>query len=268
MDLSDIWQENKRFITTVGAGLLVFLIGWMVVDGLYSGDIQQVQRANRTARGKLSVEMFTATDRELARDENEILNSSYATIAEVAAFRPRPGFILGEGAGRPQDVYITAVEGARERVRDLASRRRAFLPEGLDLDMLKTRNVDAIERNLHAIDLLERAVVMALESGVTQIRGVDIKLDPAFKSRRGLGAIEKTQVTIDTVSSANAVARWIMMCETPADGGSPNSVRLQALPIESVDAQRAASKSDEVRTRVTFLVIRVNEVEDPDADDA
>ena len=27
MDLNDIWQENKRFITTVGSGLLVFLIG-------------------------------------------------------------------------------------------------------------------------------------------------------------------------------------------------------------------------------------------------
>ena len=26
MDLNDIWQENKRFITTVGSGLLVFLI--------------------------------------------------------------------------------------------------------------------------------------------------------------------------------------------------------------------------------------------------
>ena len=34
MDLSKIWQENKRFITTVGAGLLVFFIG---LGALYIG---------------------------------------------------------------------------------------------------------------------------------------------------------------------------------------------------------------------------------------
>jgi len=268
MDLSDIWQENKRFITTVGAGLLVFMIGWMIVDGMYMSDIQSVDRSNRRDRAKLKDPMFTSADRSLARDENEELNTRYDTILDVAAFQPRPEFRLDQANVKAQDVYANAIESVRDRLRNLASRKRAFLPEGLDIDMLKTRNIDALERNLHAIDLLDRAVEMALEAGVKQIRSVDISLDPAFRSRRGLGAIEKTQVTIDTVSTAEAIAVWILMCETPRPGDPEASVRLQALPIQSVDARRAASKSDEVRTRVTFLVVRVNEIEDPDATDA
>ncbi len=268
MDLNDIWQENKRFITTVGAGLLVFLIGWMVVDGMYAGDIQSVLRQNLRDRAKLRTEMFTASDRSQARDENEALGERFDTILEVATFRPRPEFRLDQANVKAQDVYANALESVRDRLRNLASRHRAFLPDGLDIDILKTRNIDALERNLHAIDLLDRAVEMALEAGVKQIRSVDINLDPAFRSRRGLGAIEKTQVTIDTVSSAEAIATWILMCETPRPGEPETSVHLQALPIESIDARRAASKSDEVRTRVTFLVVRVNEIENPDADDA
>ena len=62
MDLNDIWQENKRFITTVGSGFLVFLIGFLVVEGMYSGDIDSIRRKNSAARGKLRAEMFTADD--------------------------------------------------------------------------------------------------------------------------------------------------------------------------------------------------------------
>ena len=32
MDLNDYWQENKRFVTTVLAGLVVFLIAYFWID--------------------------------------------------------------------------------------------------------------------------------------------------------------------------------------------------------------------------------------------
>ncbi len=266
MDLNDIWQENKRFITTVGSGFLVFLIGFLVIEGMYSGDIDSIRRKNSAARGKLRTEMFTADDRGVARDENEALLESFEKLTEAAAFGPRPEFDLEGRADSARNVYMTSVDRVRNRVEDLASRRRARLPEGLDLERLETNNVDAIERNLHALDLLERALVLALESGVKQVRSADIKLDPAFTSRRGLGSIEKTKVSVDVVASPDAVASWLLACETPAVGDSEFSIRQQALPIDAIDARRATSKSDEVQAKVTFLVVRVNEVETSDDD--
>lgn len=268
MDFNEYWQENKRFLTTVGAGLLVFMILNMIVEGMYASDIQSVQRTTSANRKKLKDAMYTADDRAMAEGENAALLERYGMVADVAAFEPRTGFVLDAREASPQNVYISAVESVRDRMTDLASRKRAFLPDGLDLEMVKTRNVDAIERNLHAVDLLERALVMALESGVRQVKSVEVRLDPAFRSRRGVGAIERTQVTIDALADSESVTRWLAMTQTPVDEGGALSVRRAALPIEALEMRRANSKADEVRTRVTFLVVRVHEILEDDGDDA
>lgn len=272
MDASEIWQENKKFITVVGSGLLVFLIGGMVINSLYAGDIRTTQGKVRRAQNELNSEMFSAADLELAESENEELQRLYGLAQAAAEFVPRPEFVI-DAAGSPQAAYQTAQAVVRDRVSDLASRKRAFLPDGLDLEMLKTQNVDALERHLHALDLLERALVMALQSGVRQVRSVEIKLDPAFKRGRGLGAIELTEVTLDCTAPSEAITRWLAMAETPQENASPENaamaaIRAQALPIQSVDLKSSQSKKDDdVRARVTFSVVRVHEIEAEEEDE-
>lgn len=273
MDASEIWQENKKFIITVGSGLLVFLIGKMVIDGMYAGDIRQIQGATRKAERELSGEMFSASDLAQAEDENEALQKLYDKARQAAEFRPRPEFELDPSAGSAQAVYQTAQALVRDRMGNLASRKRAFLPDGLDLEMQKTRNVDALERHLHALDLLERALVLALESGVRQVRSIEIKLDASFQRGRGLEAIERTEVMIDCVAPSDAITRWITLCETPMDGTSPENstmaaIRSQPLPIREVDVKSSQSKKDDdVRARVLFDVVRIHEIEDADEDE-
>ena len=40
MDLNDYWQENRRFVTTVGTGVVVFLIAKLVLGSMYEDEIQ------------------------------------------------------------------------------------------------------------------------------------------------------------------------------------------------------------------------------------
>ncbi len=40
MDFNDYWQENKRFLITVGIGLLVFMIGEMILDSVWGEDLR------------------------------------------------------------------------------------------------------------------------------------------------------------------------------------------------------------------------------------
>ena len=272
MDASEIWQENKKFIVAVGSGLLVFLIGDMVINSLYARDIRSTQSKVAKARRELGTEMFGAADLSQAEGENEELQRLYTMAQTASEFVPRPEFTLA-ASGSPQAAYQTAQAVVRDRVGDLASRKRAFLPDGLDLEMLKTQNVDALERHLHALDLLERSLVMALESGVRQVRSVEIKLDPAFKRGRGLGAIELTEVTMDCTAPSEAITRWLAMAETPLDDASPENARMaairaQALAIQSVDLKSSQSKKDDdVRARVTFNVVRVHEIEVEEEDE-
>ena len=39
MDLNDYWQENKKFLTTVFAGVIVFLIGQLLITNTLSSKL-------------------------------------------------------------------------------------------------------------------------------------------------------------------------------------------------------------------------------------
>lgn len=269
MDLNEIWQEHKRFIITVVAGVLIFMIGNSVVASLYDGDISAEKGKMSRSASRLKGNLYTASDRALAESENDLLRASYDEMVAAVAFKPRPGF-TGDSAATIKFAYGNAVEGVTDRLQDLASRNRALLVEGLGLETLTTPNVDEIERHLHALDMLERSVALALQAGVRRIRRIEIDLDPAFATRRGLGAIERTKVSIDAVSTAEAATRWLALAETPiastGEGTAGELIRSQPLPIGELDMTRVSAKDDEVRTNVTFLVVRVHETE-ADAED-
>ena len=196
------------------------------------------QEAGHPQERQKAKDLYTLTDRALAEDENELLTASYAEMVEAVAFQPRPGFIA-DGSTAVKNIYTSAVERVRQRTADLASRNRAMLVDGLGLEMVQTTNVDEIERHLHALDMLERALVLGLESGVRRGRRVEIDLDPAFKSRRGLGAIERTKVSVETVSTADAVTRWPAMAETPLPATGEGGRRANPEPAAPDPRSRA-----------------------------
>lgn len=270
MDLNEIWQEHKRFILMVVAGFLTFFVANSVIEGIFQADMSAATSGVSTNRSFLSKELYQADDREMAELENESLRSGYGKLVSAAAFRPRAEFDLAQSTATAQNTYLTAVERLSDRLIDLASQKRASLPDGLGLDTVQTLNVDLVERNLHAVDLLERAVQMALEAGVRRIRRINITLDPALKNNRGLGAIERTKIQIEADSTAEAVTEWLALAETPlvpGETGLAASVRLQPLPFQDIEMKRVSAKENEVRTSVTFVVVRVHELQTDDGDD-
>ena len=97
------------------------------------------------------------------------------------------------------------------------------------------------------------------EAGVKQIRAIKVDLDPAFCSRSGLGALEKTRVEFSMVADAEAVTRALSNTQGARYG--------QVLPIEQFEIKSARSKKDEVRVDVTFLVVRLRESAGADEED-
>ncbi|MEM8711482.1 MAG: hypothetical protein AAGG01_11055, partial [Planctomycetota bacterium] len=90
---------------------------------------------------------------------------------------------------------------------------------------------------------------------------------------RDLDPIERTVVSIDCVAPAGAITRWLTMVQTPLADASPENadvaaIRIQALPIRSVDLKSSQSKKDDdVRARVIFDVVRVHEIAPDDEDE-
>ena len=76
MDMNDYWQENKRFLVTLGSGFLVFLIGLFVVQSLYGEDLGTAKRLRNRNRGDLKTERYSTSHRDAAGEENDALRDT------------------------------------------------------------------------------------------------------------------------------------------------------------------------------------------------
>ena len=68
MDLHDIWQENKRWILGVVAGLLIYWTGSTIIKGIYStaGVRQQIRTQQRSVNAE---PLYTSEALAAAREE-------------------------------------------------------------------------------------------------------------------------------------------------------------------------------------------------------
>ncbi|MFT5050814.1 MAG: hypothetical protein ACI8QZ_002219 [Chlamydiales bacterium] len=256
MNLDDIWQENKRFIASVAAGLMVFLIGTVMVDRLYGSELRSARTQLRSNERSLRTERLGSEALAQAREVNDALHEALTQLSDAAAFETRDHFKLTGGEGSPSGKYFALVDRVRDGLLTLASRNRLRLPADLGLQMLQTTRVEVIERHAEALDVIDRVVRLCVEVGVERIDSIQVRLDPAFDSRHGLGQVERTRVTFKITSAAQPVVELLARTQNPGSG--------QALSIENVDLIGSRSKQDEVRAEVTFLVVRLHQRESAD----
>jgi len=253
LDTSDFWQENKRLIVTLACGLLVYLIAGIIVEGAYGSDLTSARRDLNSNKAALKEERYSATDRNLARDENEGLREALGTLAETVAFTPRSRFVLDPAAGSASSQYFTLLEGVREDLDLLASRNRLTYPDGWGIGMLETGDPATIERQLEALDLLDRVVRMAVQAGVSRITKIQIKLDTGFGSRKGLGQVERSSVDLGFATGSESMTRLLSLTQTAGAGGGP-------LTLEKFEIKGERNKPDAVKADFTFLVVRLHDL--------
>jgi hypothetical protein len=250
MDFNDYWQENKRFLVSVAAGLIVFLIGSMVVGNVYGSEVRSLRRALVTNTSRLKDDRYTVADRKSAEAENEALVAAVDQLTAALDFQVRPEFKLQAEAGSASNQYFGRVGSVSEALISLASRSRSRLPSDLGLDMLMTTREDIIVRHLEALDLIDRVVREGLDAGIDRVDSIQVRLDPALGSRAGLGKVERTSVRFKFSSDAPSIVRLLVLSQSDRYGAS--------LPIESVRISGAGPKDDEVRVEITFLVVRLH----------
>jgi hypothetical protein len=253
MDMNDYWQENKRFLVTLGSGFLVFLIGLLVVQSLYGEDLGTAKRLRNRNRGDLKTERYSTAHRDAAGEENDALREAIRVMSVATAFRPRPGFVVEAGTGSASGIYFTRVEEVREDLDLLASRRRMNYPDGWGIEMLETNSLPEIERRLEALDLLERVARLAADAGVDRISRIAVRLDPGFGSRSGLGAVERTTVTFTIQSSAESVTNLIVASqESASEDGSGGP-----LAIGQFHVKNERNKIGTVKAEIEYQVVRI-----------
>ena len=250
MDLNDYWQANKRFVVSVGAGVLVFFTAFLWLDSAFGSDARQAQGRLRKASNELRESRYSANELERAQEQNEALLADFEALSQSVAFEPRPAFVLQDGLGSPNNQYFLRRDELRAELAQLAGRRRVSLPEGLGLEPLKTLNRDTIERQMEALDLLDRFLRMAIEADVRQVTSVRVDLDSGFGARTGVGRVERTRVTVKLVGDSESITRAMTATQSPPYG--------KPLTVQRFDLSAATGKRSEVRAEVELLAVRLH----------
>ena len=265
MDFSNYWQENKRFLVTVACGVLVFAIGWMLVDSYFGADLRR-QRSLATSTGnKLKTDaMYAVSDLEEAEKENANLVQTTETLTKATAFAARAEFVLDPRRDSPSSQYFAAVSAVREDLLRRAGRANMRLPEDLGLPALSPSREPEIARYLEALDLVDRAVRGALTVGCERIDKIEIRLDPRLNSREGVGRIERTRIMFTLSGKGAPLAAFLSLTQSAGEADENGKPLLGPLLIEKADMVPARTGT-EATLDVVFVCARLTQVvERPD----
>ncbi|MCP5021210.1 MAG: hypothetical protein GY930_05480 [bacterium] len=253
MNFSDYWQENKRFVTTVVGGVLVFFVAYSMLDGSYGSQARNARRSLSGIQVDLREPMFGGTDRDLAEQENEALRAALQELSVRTTFEPRAEFQWNPATGSASNLYFQRVDEVTDRLRRLASRSRARIPDGLDLDMKEsmTNDSNTTERHLDALDLIERVVTEALNNGISSVDRISVDLDPGFTSKQGLGAVERTRVQFDMSGPAESVTATILATQGDRYG--------RPVVLDSLTCKTPRRSAGQVKLNLSCSALRLHE---------
>lgn len=257
MDLANYWQENKRFLVTVASGAIVFAILWMVIDRSLGADLRSQRAIVSSTTRKLEKEaLYSPAELAAAEEEHAALTSALATLTKAAAFVPRPPYALDARRGSPSSQYFAAVASVREDLLKKAGRANLRLPVDLGLPALSPTREPDIARHLEALDLVDRAVRMALAAGCERIDKIEIRLDPRLTSREGVGRIERTRVSLSLSGKSGPLSAFVLLSQSAGEKDQQGVELGGPLVVEKAEMLPSRAGT-EALLDVTFVCARI-----------
>jgi hypothetical protein len=253
VDLNSYWQENKRFVTLVVGGAVVFLIAYLLVGGKYEGAISAKRGELSRLEGDLRKSHYSGSDLDAAETENEALKQAAATLAARTDFEPRPPFGIDRapGAASAGSQYLRALTEVRDTLIPRANRANMKLDPGLGMPALSPTRDDQIERYLEALDVVDTVANLAITCGVSRIERIAVRPDPGLSSRQGVGEIERTQIQFSFEGPARPLTELLARTQRPPDG--------RALLVGDVEMIASKAKAGDARLDLTIVAARLHE---------
>jgi hypothetical protein len=280
MSVGDVWQEHRRFITTVGAGALVLFIGYLVISSIYSGKAQRltsdIERA-RTAQ-KQSV-LPAGADIKKIQSEREKLEKDTTELMTTVAYKPKDNWLVLPSVGDPDLHYNQQIDTLKNGVLELAALRNIDVDQKLGLPEQFPGSRAEIEQYLRGLSVVEAVVGSALiaegvhESGIARIEKIEIARPPKPRSateQRKTPFIATTKVEVTVVGHPKAIDLMLknFAQDTSGEGRAGQYLSLEEASIKSLDLapgapvkeRRGADPADRrrVECKLSIIALTVN----------
>lgn len=161
MDLNDFWQENKKWVLSCVAGLIIFLIAKNIVHNTYVAPVVGKYTATRGDYTKIAgEERYLDTQLIAAKKDREALAAKIAVLRDALHFDLADRFDLN-GKGDAELHLATVYAGARSEVFKSADEEDVeFLEKAFTWS--PETEPDKIQRRLIGVSLVQHTVEQLL----------------------------------------------------------------------------------------------------------
>jgi hypothetical protein len=210
MDFEEIWSTHKKFILTVGIGLIALLIFQGIKTAVYSDDTRRlVANAQKNLRGLRREQVATRQDLKGLREEESTLDTRLQKLEAETEIKPPPRYTLPES--NIKSFFTLAVQEARDKVAEVAGIKNVRVPYELGVPSVTPSTREEMARFLLGLSVVERVVTYAVEEGVRRFESIDVK------TARGGGFSRETKVVFRLVTRGQTLAALMDRILDPAD---------------------------------------------------
>ncbi len=279
MRVGDVWQEHRRFITIVGAGGLLLLIGYLIISAVYSGkaqrlrdDISRAKSVQRSSSLPQGIELRKIqTEREkLEKDEGDLIQS--------VAHKPAENWLVGPSVADPDLHYNQQIDRLKTTHLELAAIRNIDVDPKLGLpEQIPATRAD-FEHYLRGLSVVEELIGAALkaeqvhEGGIVRIEKIEIARPPKARAAtdRKIPFVTSIKVDMTVVGHPKATDLFLktLAADTAGEGRTGQYLAVEEATIHSLDlppgvaakATRNADPADRrrVECKVSVLALNVN----------
>jgi hypothetical protein len=241
LDLSELFEENKKFILGVAGAAVVFFIA----DRIVSDDAEATTRKADAIVRDLQRESYpVAADTQKAARLKKELEARLAESTKRLAYAPDEGFDVAPSARDADLQYNALFRRVREEVVDGAAAYDIDVDPTLGLPEVSPSQPDEISRYANALDVVRRVSLLAIDAGVRSIGPITVSKGSIGRFRSSESFLEELEITVRITGGMSSVGEVVEALSRP-DSLVP--IQSATLSLESEKRGPATGVSAELR---------------------
>lgn len=277
MNVGDIWQEHRRFITTVAAGALILLIGHLVIGAVYSGKAQRLRSdIDRYRAAQRSSGLPQGADIRKIQADRERLEKDESELVQSVSNKPAEKWLVGSSVADADLHYNQRIDELKHGFLELAAIRNIDVDPKLGLpDQIPASRTD-FEHYLRGLAVVEELIGAALraeqihEAGIVRIERIDIAKAPKARaaSDRKVPFVTSIRVDMTVIGHPKAIDLMLktLAADTAGEGRAGQYLAVDEATIRSLDIapgtapkeKRGADPADRRRVECKLSVLALN----------
>ncbi len=223
--MGDIWQEHRKFIMSVIAGMLTVFVGALAIDGAFDSRIRLARGTIDRARSDQKQALPSGYDPRKATENRSNLESEYDKLRTAVARAPSKEWRIGPEVSDSDLYYNAQLEKFRNGTLEACAVRNIDVDQRLGLPDAFPSQRNEQEHWMRGLDVVEQILVIALaaerevEGGIARIERIEIEKP----EKRGPGYrvpyLAGLRVQLSVVGHPRAVA-FVLRALSQDDSGN------------------------------------------------